>query len=139
MATSCTHQLPRRAGKPSTVCSSFDLLQRACVTFKILGTKEKMAPSMPGTSLVPERVGDFSRFDLRLFGRCRFLHEWNTNCSSPVAGSRACLGLEQLRKFIQRHVIILHKCSWRPWEEVPEAACLDGVGPAGICVPSFRS
>ena len=27
---------------------------------------------------------------------------------------------------------------WQRWS-LPEAACLDGVGPAGICIPSFRS
>lgn len=42
--------------------------------------------------------------------------------NSPSSGSPPCTNAPQ----------------WH-WEGVPEAACLDGVGPAGICIPSFRS
>ena len=40
------------------------------------------------------------------FWEVRFLHEWDTGCSSLFAGSQA---RPDLVEFTQRHVIILHK------------------------------
>lgn len=72
--------------------------------------REKMAPSVPGTSLVPGSFGDFSRLAPRLLVGV-FSPRVEHGLLFPAAGSRACPDLGRLRKFTQRRVIILHKGS----------------------------
>lgn len=87
---------------------------RVCSFLNFREKRRKWPPVCPGLPLPP--MGGHWRFS-RFAPPC-----------SLVAGSQACLDLEQLHHFIQQRVTVLHKRSPGALGGSPGAACLDGVG-----------